>query len=92
MSEIPLPQGQAHLRFTIDLGVRLQVRLDWLTRWGYYHVELYREESLLLAGRGLHPGVDLLSDLSLGVGSLYLDGEEPTPANLGEANTLVHEP
>ena len=93
MTEIPLPQGRPHIRFTADLGgVRLRLRLDWLTRWGYFNVELYRDESLLIGGVGLHPGVDLLDGLDLGVGQLYLDGAAPTPANLGEANTLVHEP
>ena len=93
MSVIPLPTGEPHLRFTVNLGgVRLRVKLDWLERWGYYHVTLLRDEEVLRAGLGLHPDVDLLFGLGLGVGALYLRGQPATPNNLGNTNELVYEP
>lgn len=90
---IPLDPGHAHFRFRTTLdGVTLGFRFDWLTRWGYFHVTITRAGETLVAGRGLHPDIDLLEGLGLGIGRLYIDGEAPTPDNLGVTNTLRYEP
>ena len=47
---------------------------------------------LPVGGKGLNPGVDLLETLKLGIGKLYLEGEQPTLANLSLDNRLVYEP
>ena len=90
---IPVPSGEAHFRFSVELGdERLTFRLDWLTRWGYYHVTVLRGGETLVAGRALHPDVDLLDGLRLSVGKVYLSDPPATPANLGQTNRVVHEP
>lgn len=90
---IPLDPGHAHFRFRTTLGgVTLGFRFDWLTRWGYYNVEVTRGSEVIARSRALHPDIDLLEGLGLGIGRLYLDGAAPTPANLGVTNVLRHEP
>lgn len=90
---IPLSPGNAHLRFRADLGdIVIGVRLDWLTRYGYFNVELSRGDEVIARSRALHPDIDLLEGLGLDAGRLYLDGKPATPDNLGEANKLRYEP
>lgn len=89
---IPLPAGQAHLRFRVQLANRqFRLRLDWLERFGYFVVRLEEDDELLTAGRALHPEMDLLRHLKLGVGRLYLRGRPATVDNLGVRNRLIHE-
>ena len=91
MKVINLPSGKAHFQFDVELsGVRLRVRLDWLTRWGYYNVTLYRLGAVVARSRALNPDTDLLRGLELGIGSLMLTGAEPTPENLGVKNSLIY--
>lgn len=89
---IPLRRGLSHFTFRVRLeGVDFRVRLDWLTRYGYFNAVVFRDGQAIIAGRGLHPGVDLLAGLRLGVGELKLEGDPATPDNLGVTNSLVHE-
>lgn len=91
MRVIPLASGNAHFQFDSNLaGVRLRFRMDWLTRWGYYGVTIFRDGNVIAAGRALHPGIDLLRGLNLNAGTLILEGSEATVSNLGERNRLVH--
>lgn len=87
-----LPPGAAFLKFQIDLGTRsFTLRLCWSARYGLYNVDIYDGDDPVTLGRALHPEVDLLHGLNLGLGKLYLEGEAPTPENLGIANRLIHE-
>lgn len=88
---IPLTAGLPHQRFHVELNGRtVTVRLYWSTRYGFYCVDLYEGETPLALGRALHPGIDLLHGLNLGLGQLYLEGRPATVANLGIDNKLRH--
>jgi len=90
MKTIPLPPGHAFPRFSATIaGVNVRFRLNWSTRHGYYSVDLHRNGGQVIAlGRALHPDVDLLAGLNLGMGRIILEGAAPTVANLGVANKL----
>lgn len=91
MSTISLTSGLAYQRFTVTQGdVRLQIYLHWLTRYSYYSVDIYDDsENPVALGRALQPGVNLLDGLNINMGSLILEGEQPTINNLGAANSLI---
>lgn len=90
MKVINIPSGNAHFQFDTDLaGTRLRIRCDWLTRWEYFLVSISRGSDLLATGRALHPDIDLLKGLELGIGTLQIEGRPPTPENLGNRNQLV---
>jgi hypothetical protein len=88
---IPLNNNQAHFRFRVNLdGTVVRVRVNWLTRYEYFTVDLSTDEGPLISGRGLHPQVDLLEGTGIG-GRLFLEGAEPTPENLNVDNKLRYE-
>lgn len=90
---IPLKPGSAFLRFSVTLsGRNIRVVLRWSTRYGFYSVDLYEGDVPLVRGRGLHPEVDLIGGLNLGIGKLYLSGKPATIENLGQENKLRYEP
>lgn len=75
-------------------GNTLTIELQWMARMGVFRVNiLTAQEVMLTAGRYLQPGADLLSGLypppDTDYGSLILEGDEPTPDNLGVTNQLV---
>lgn len=89
---IPLRSNAPHQRFTVELdGVRLRIRLDWLIRGEYFTVQIERDGEVIAAGRGLHPEIDLLQGLRLGIGRLYLQGNAPTPQTLGVTSELRYD-
>lgn len=89
---IPLEPGSAHLAFRVELsGVSVRIRLDWLTRFGYYTTRIDGPDGLLVAGAGLHPDMNLLVDVPSIPGRLYIDGVAPTVGNLGDDARLVYE-
>lgn len=88
---IPLTAGLPHQRFRVEIGGRVvTVRLYWSTRYEFYCVDLHDDDGPIALGRALHPGVDLLAGLNLGLGRLYLEGRPATVANLGIDNKLRH--
>lgn len=92
MRTIPLPKGLSHLEFDVSLsGTRLRIRFDWMTRLEYYVATIQRGGETLLAGRGVHPDIDLLRGLRLGIGALYMSGSSPTPDNLGGNAKLIYD-
>ena len=91
MRKFTIPSGLAHFQFDANLGtIRLRFRLNWLTRFGYYVVDVSQNDKKLTAGRGLHPGIDLLRGLNLDNGTLTLEGSAATPENMGIDNRLVY--
>lgn len=92
--KIPLPQNESYITTTVVLGdVEYEMHLDWSYSGEYYRVRLVDNGvDLPLAGKGLNPGVDILETLRLGIGKLYLEGAQPTLANLSLDNRLVYEP
>lgn len=90
--EIPLQPGNAHLSFRVELsGTRVRVRLNWLTRFGYFQAIVSDDADVLVAGVGLHPDMDLLVDVSSIPGRLYVQGAAPTVDNLGRDAKLMYE-
>ena len=90
--EIPLQPGNAHLSFRVELSsVSVKVRLDWLTRYGYFNAHITGPDGVLTAGKGLHPDMDLLVDVPSIPGRLYIQGQAPTVDNLGTDARLVYE-
>ena len=86
---IPLRPGAPFQRFRVDLsGTMATIRLYWSTRFGLYCVDILDGDKPITLGRALHPGMDLLAGLNLGIGSLYLEGAEATIGNLGVDNRL----
>lgn len=91
MRTINLQQGSAHQRFRVNLdGRSVEVRLNWLTRFGYFSVDIDVEGERQASGRGLHPEINLLEGTDV-EGALYIKGLQPTPANLTVDNSLVYE-
>lgn len=90
---IPMSPSRAFFKFRVVLSERLfQFTVKWSTRFGFYTVDIYEGTTSVILGRGLHPGVDILYGLNLGIGSLYLDGEVATVENLGISNKLRYDP
>lgn len=92
--KIPLPQNEPFIKTSVTLGdSEYELSLDWSYNGEFYRVRLLSEGvELPVGGKGLNPGVDLLETLKLGIGKLYLEGEQPTLANLSLDNRLVYEP
>jgi hypothetical protein len=81
--------------FSARLGKNtLNIELQWMARLEVFRVNIRTSlGATLTAGRFLLPGVDLLAGLypppQISYGSLALEGDQPTPDNLGVANLLV---
>jgi hypothetical protein len=81
--------------FSARLGSNtLAIELQWMARLEVFRVNILTALGVpLTSGRFLLPGVDLLAGLypppEINYGSLTLEGEQPTPDNLGVANLLV---
>lgn len=81
--------------FSARLGKNtLTIELQWMTRLEVFRVNILTPLGVTLtAGRYLLPGSDLLANLypspSIEYGSLILEGDQPTPDNLGVTNLLV---
>jgi len=91
---IPIRRPSPHFTFEVDLsGQRVQVRLDWLTRFAFYIATLtcLEDDEVLVAGVGLHPEVDILRNTATDCGKLYLSGAPATPDNLGTDNAIIWE-
>lgn len=81
--------------FTAPLGEHtLSIAMQWMERLQVFRVDIRTAQGQALTlGRYLLPGVDLLAQLypptDANYGSLVLEGDHPTPANLGIDNVLV---
>jgi len=72
----------------------LFIEIQWMVRLNVFRVNILTPLGVILtAGRYLLPNVDLLAGLyppsDTEYGSLMLEGDQPTPANLGITNKLV---
>ncbi len=89
MIEIPLTGGaaNAHQRFDyVADGVVYDFRIDWVTRYKFWVMSIYR------GGAPIVTGVSLFPDQIVYRGDIVLAfvGEDPTLENLGASNKLVH--
>lgn len=81
--------------FSAPLGKNtLIIKMQWMVRLGAFRVNISTPLGVTLtAGRFLLPGSDLLAGLypppKIAYGSLKLEGDQPTPDNLGVTNQLV---
>lgn len=81
--------------FSAALGENtLTIEIQWMVRLNVFRVNILTPLGVILtAGRYLLPNVDLLAGLyppsDTEYGSLMLEGDQPTPANLGITNKLV---
>lgn len=81
--------------FNARLGANtLTIELQWMSRLEVFRATILTALGVTLtAGRFLLPGVDLLAGLypppKIAYGSLKLEGDQPTPDNLGVTNQLV---
>lgn len=72
----------------------LVIELQWMARLEVFRVNILTAQGVTLtSGRFLLPGADLLAGLypppQVSYGSLMLEGDQPSPDNLGLTNTLV---
>jgi hypothetical protein len=90
---LSLPSGYSYFTFQASLGSNTYTfSFRWLERFSYFAVSMSDSSSTpIFEGRGLHPTMDLLAGLQLGIGKLYLAGDPATVANLGIDNTLTWE-
>lgn len=90
MKTIPLSAGLANFSFTTRLNdTQLKFTFRWLTRYGYFSVDIFNSDgSALTLGRVLHVGVNLLDGLNTQIGNIVLEGGKATIANLGIDNKL----
>ena len=87
---IPLQSGRAYQSFTANLrGRSITFRLHWQTLYGYYLCGIWEGETPITLGCGLNPGIDLLAGLNETLGSITLEGRQPTVDNLGVENRLI---
>lgn len=81
--------------FSAPLGKNtLIIKMQWMVRLGVFRVNISTPLGVVLtAGRFLLPGSDLLAGLypppQIAYGSLKIEGDQPTPDNLGVTNQLV---
>lgn len=81
--------------FNVPLGNNtLTIELQWMVGLGVFRVNILTALGVTLTfGRFLLPGVDLLDGLyppsEIAYGALTLEGDRPTPENLGIDNLLV---
>jgi len=81
--------------FSARLGKNtLTIELQWMARLEVFRVNIVNALGVpLTSGRFLLPGVDLLANLypppQVSYGSLTIEGDQPSPDNLGLTNTLV---
>lgn len=88
---IPLEPGP-YQRMTVTLSERvITLRLRWLMQYEFYAVDILEGGEPITLGRGLHPDVNLLAGLNTGLGTLMLEGKQPTLENLGRRNRLIYE-
>ena len=91
--KITLPQNEPFIRTTITLGGEdYNLILDWSYGGQFYRVRLVKDGvDLPISGKGLNPEIDVLESARLGIGKLYLVGDQPTLSNLSLENTLIYE-
>ena len=87
---IPVEPG-AHVSFRVTLDDKaLKIRLNWLTRFEYFSVDIDVDGERVASGRGLHPEINLLEGTEVS-GRLFISGAQPTPGNLGDSAVLRYE-
>ena len=91
-SIVSLQPSGAFIDFSVNLGSVYMFRLDWNSLLEYFFITIRDSKGArIVAGRGLHVGVNIMDGIKGFNGTLILEGEKPTPENLGVTNKLVWE-
>lgn len=94
MITIPLKNGavNAHQIFFVQLGDNfLEFRLNYITRFPGWSLDILREGETLIAGAMLVSGAEITKNFNAGIGRLLFIGDDPTIDNLGQSNSLIFE-
>ena len=94
MITIPLKSGagNAHQVFFIQLGDNfLEFRLNYITRFPSWSLDILQEGDVLISGAMLVSGADITKHFNADIGRLLFVGDDPTIDNLGKANSLLWE-
>lgn len=94
MITVPLKGGavNAHQTLSVQLGDNfLEFKVNYITRFPGWSVDILQEGVILIAGAMLVPGADIIKNYDADIGSLKFVGDEATLDNLGQANSLVWE-
>lgn len=94
MKLLPVVGGlpNAHQTFSFVLGENeLAFELDFLTyiEIPAWNLSIKKDDEYLVEGLLLKCGADLLEPYHLGIGRLFVIGDEPTLENLGVTNQLI---
>lgn len=94
MIEIPLSNGSAnaHQTFSVELGGKyLSFELNYLSYLNTpgWTMDIKRDNTPIVTGAMLVPGVDVVANYRAGIGILLFVGDEPTLDNLGVDNHLL---
>lgn len=94
MIEIPLSNGSAnaHQTFSVELGGKyLTFELNYLSYLNTpgWTMDIKRDNTPLVTGAMLVPGVDVVANYRADIGLLLFVGDEPTLDNLGVDNHLL---
>ncbi len=82
----------AHQIFFVQLGDNfLEFRLNFVTRYSTWSLDVLREGVSLISGAMLAPGAEITKGYNANMGRLLFVGDETTIDNLGIANKLVWE-
>ena len=92
--EIPLNGGveYSHQTFVVNIAEReITFKLDYCgyVDTPFWNLDLYENGEPLVEGLTLQGGCDLIAPYHLGLGKLFLVGDEPTLDNLGVSNSLL---
>ena len=89
---ISLEGATSYYTFNVEIANLVAlVTLNWVTTGGFYKIFITIDNEEVVRGKGLHPDIDLFKSTELGIGKLYLQGDEPTLDNIGIDNRLVYE-
>jgi hypothetical protein len=89
---IPLVGGaaNAHQTQSVQLGDNfLEFRINYITRFKCWSVDISREGASLASGAMLAPGADIIATHNADIGRLLFVGDEATLDNLGQSNSLI---
>lgn len=94
MMTIPLSGGSvnAHQTFFIQLGENfLEFKLNYITRYSIWSLDVLKEGVILMSGAMLLPGSEITKSYNANIGRLLFVGLDTTIDNLGIDNKLVWE-
>ena len=91
-SIVSLQPSGAFIEFSCQLGALYRFKLDWNTTHSFFMVSISDANGKkIVSCRGLHLGVNIMDGITSFNGTLKIEGEPPTPYNLGVSCKLIWE-